>query len=352
MRAVITAGIILTLLIVVAALFLPMLGRSVADTATMVSAALRNAAALPPATTRAPAVAAMTFDDSSPELPPRESIRDDAHLVAPLIAPAPAPPVSTFNPHCGDATPALYPAIASALASAHRYPDFLQQMWRLCGPIETVVDGDNDGRITDFQRKPAVLAPVLDRALRQSTGVARQHLIFHIAIALPRDMARDRLLTLLATASADNDDREDAFAALAFVGDVDARNGFRQLAPQLPRAAVRRWVDTPEEYAALEDTGDRDVLRSYRCFELLARRTYFHIHAFGWFGAPRDCFPWSGTDHAVPTDEYDAMLAAWLARYPGHPGSDDMLLRRARIANDRHDPVAALRLATEAASAP
>ena len=110
--------------------------------------------------------------------------------------------------------------------------------------------------------------------------------------------------------------------ALAFNGDKTARAEFARLAENPSGAMVRNLVDTLVEIERIERMGNedaRDILRSYRALEVLTRKFYFRI--------VEDNIEVPYQSHFARTTELDAeLLPLWLARYPGHPGSDDVAL--------------------------
>ncbi|MDH3591101.1 MAG: hypothetical protein OER88_04445, partial [Planctomycetota bacterium] len=170
----------------------------------------------------------------------------------------------------------------------------------------------------------------LAHALEKSTDpIARQNLIFLTVLTLPIPRAKSLLEPI---EDGGGEDAEDVIGALAFSGDGDAFQRFRALgAPS--DAPVHRLIDTSRPADDLAATGTleaRRVLRSYRLIEALDRDVYFDITTLE---APHDWLP--------PPDPSDTtaerLLRAWLARYPNHPGSDDMALRLGRIAVRRGD---------------
>ncbi|MHC4848618.1 MAG: hypothetical protein ACYTEG_09210 [Planctomycetota bacterium] len=147
--------------------------------------------------------------------------------------------------------------------------------------------------------------------------VERQYLIFLAARMLPAATAAKLLRTLVQPG-----DHEDAVLALAFNGDKTARAEFARLAERPSRAVVHNLVDTLVEIERIERMGNedaRDILRSYRALEVLTRKFYFRI--------VEDNIEVAYQSHFARTNELDAeLLPLWLARYPGHPGSDDVAL--------------------------
>ncbi len=151
--------------------------------------------------------------------------------------------------------------------------------------------------------------------------VARQNLIFLIVLTVPFDRAAPWLREIAAEGSPA--DAEDVTVALAFSGDPDARARFLGLARSPERVNAHRLVNYFSDAALIAAEGTpeaRAFLRSYRAIEVLDRDPYFDdivVHAH-W-----EWLPHPGSPDALTAE----LLPAWLARYPGHPGSDDMALR-------------------------
>lgn len=194
------------------------------------------------------------------------------------------------------------------------------------------------------RRDGASLAVALAEAV---DPVARQNVIFLAVLTLPPEESYPWLRGLAAGDSAG--DAEDALLALAFDGDPEARAAFARLAGAPSRAPVHRLLDDHYDHEELGRTGTeaaRAVLRSYRAIEVLDREPYFKFtfhdvrHA-GW------------RPHPSRTPELDReLLPEWLARYPGHPGSDDMAIRLGWLATARGAHVEAARWYGRAAALP
>ncbi len=176
-------------------------------------------------------------------------------------------------------------------------------------------------RLGSHAREQERLAEALAEA---KNPVARQNLIFLTALTVPLSQC-EMWLRALADGE-DAGDAEDALLALAYGGAADGKEAFLRLAREPSPAKVHGLLDEWDEHEALGHTGTpeaREVLRSYRCIEVLDRVPYFkwtlveaRVH---WLG------------HPDPSDAVDrALRAAWIDRYPGHPGSDDMAYRIAR----------------------
>ncbi len=245
------------------------------------------------------------------------------------------------------------PLLTPALSSATRYPHFLRTMHRIGGlPVRTAADDPERPLAeasTRFHWEPEPMADVLNEALAGAQSVvARQALIFHMAIALPPDVGFPMLRAL--ANGQDPGDAEDAICALAFAGDRGAVAQFERLAAAPSEARVRRRIFWVSATTPIEKRGERDVLRSYRCIEVLGDRPYFHRHARSYNnqGAP---FPWAH-DATADDDTTRRLLTAWLRRYPGHCGSDNMAYRVALLHHASGRSVEALRWASRAAVEP
>ncbi len=173
----------------------------------------------------------------------------------------------------------------------------------------------------------------IQAAFEQASGpVVRQNLIFLAALALPLEVALPWLQKL--TRSADPDDAEDALVALAFTGEAAARAAFERLSRTPSPAKVRRIVDWYEQHnreSRSNDDTTRGLLRSYRAVEAYRREPYFKMVAYSAARGEqenRDWRLWVGWTERAELSRHESidLVEAWLARYPGHPGSDDMAL--------------------------
>lgn len=182
--------------------------------------------------------------------------------------------------------------------------------------------------------------------------VVRQNLIFLAALGLP-DVAGPWLQELASGTEAEAiyaPDREDALVALAFAGEGTYAASFEGLSLQASSAHVQRLVDRIDDHDAIGASGGldaRETLRAYRAIEVLDRAPYFKMLAHY---APLD---WQSR-RAASTDvaATERLLKAWLARYPGHPGSDDIARRLARAAIKAGRPVEAARWFSRSATLP
>jgi len=207
--------------------------------------------------------------------------------------------------------------------------------------------------IATHRALPGLAGPEAERDRLEKTlaealdPVARQNVIFLAVLTLPTDVSHPWLSSLMAGGS--GGDAEDALLALAFDGDAEGRARFAQLARAPSRAPVRRLVNNVDAHEELGQSGSdeaREVLRSYRAIEVLDRVPYFKMtfelvaHA-----------PW--VPHPARTPDLDReLLPAWLARYPGHPGSDDMGVRLGRIDTLRGEHYEAARWYSRASTMP
>jgi hypothetical protein len=188
----------------------------------------------------------------------------------------------------------------------------------------------------------------LEGTLAQATNpVARQNILFLAVLTLPTEVSHPWLRSVMT--GGPGGDAEDALLALAFDGDPAARFRFADLSRASSRAPVHRLLDTVYDHEALGESGTdeaREVLRSYRAIEVLDRDPYFDLT----FHNVRHA-PWLSHPTWTPDLARD-VLASWIARYPGHPGSDDMALRLGRIEIDRGAPLEAARWLSRSATMP
>ena len=194
-------------------------------------------------------------------------------------------------------------------------------------------------------QKPKTLAKGLKEALLLAENpVARQNIIFLAVLTLPLEEARPWLAEV--AAQGDDDDREDVTCALAFSGDTVAREEFRRLATVPADADVHKLRDLPCDIVHIANEGTVDarrILRSYHCIEVLDRDPYFDETLV--------YHPW--LPHPAPSDGLSReLLEAWLRRYPGHPGGDDMAWRLGRIHTRQGKHLMAARWYSRAATLP
>jgi hypothetical protein len=240
------------------------------------------------------------------------------------------------------------PDVARALAKAHDYGIALHRLYQLGDkPVR-----EDDVLVTRFQREPARMAGLLEQALAEASGVARQNIIFHMALALPDEIAFERLRAI--ARDGDRADAADVLHAMAFRGEPAALATFEALAARSDEADCHILCDGGHD--ELTRAGKRDVLRSYRCIELLDCRPYFHLHAWKYRRGLAATFPWADRKAAETVQQRRELakriLPCWLARYPGHPGGDDMAWRLSRACADDEQWLEAARWASRCATWP
>jgi len=174
----------------------------------------------------------------------------------------------------------------------------------------------------------ARLGTALDGA---TNPVSRQNIIFLVALTVPWERSEPWLRDV--ARAPDPEDAEDALGALAFSGAADEVATFRRLAREVAPAGVHRLMDELADQEALAREGTREarrILRSYRVIEVLDREPYFKLMAVvarvRWLPHPSD-----------PVHLAGVLLPAWLDRYRGHPGSDDMAYRVGRAQTNAYD---------------
>ncbi len=266
---------------------------------------------------------------ATPEL---DQILNGKPLAAPAPAPRAAPLPSNLPGWKQPATESQFAAVATALAHSPRFSDALQRLLQLgqgaTGSHETDPRHPGQSRyvyVTGFQRQPEKLAPHLFAAFEAARGVARQNIIFQVALCLPEPTCQPWLKGL--AAGSDTADADDASCALAFTGDQAAITAFAGG----PVTDCNLLCDDAGEHDLLADQGKREILRSYRCIELLDCRPYFWRHCWD-CGRGEECpFPWADRRAQDTVDQRTELAARllphWLKRFAGHPGSDDMAWR-------------------------
>lgn len=276
-------------------------------------------------------------------------------------APAPSPRAAALPSNLPGwkqpATEAQFVAVAQALARSPRYADALHRLLQL-GQGRTAVhepDPKDPTRSrfvyeTAFQRQPETLAPHLFAAFDAAQGVARQNIIFQAALCLPESISHPWLRGI--AAGSDAQDADDAHCALAFSGDQAAGAVFAGGTP----TGCHLLCDGAHEHDRLADLGRRDILRSYRCIELLDCRPYFWRHCWD-CGRGAECpFPWADRRHLDTFDQRNdlarKLLPLWLKRFAGHPGSDDMAWRLCQDCKARRQWFEAAQWASRCATMP
>jgi hypothetical protein len=257
--------------------------------------------------------------------------------VAPVPPAPPAPPGTTAQVPAGPtlegaprATPMPRPTARRSVA------DTLALLRGTRGWIKTLEAWLSlpaaDNATERSRRRAAVLTGLADPVVRQNT-------IFLAALMEPWEEVRPWLETL--RVGNDPDDAEDALCALAFSGDERAIEAFRGLARVPSGAPVHRLLDDADEADNLAVKGTREareILRAWRSIEALDGEPYFKIVKFSatrW-GRLSDSLHWLPRKPSAEARE--ALLVAWLARYPGHPGSDNVAIRLGDLRSEAQDP--------------
>ena len=191
--------------------------------------------------------------------------------------------------------------------------------------------------------------------------VARQNLIFLVALSFPWRLAEPWLTARLSESN--SEDAEDARWALGLSGDPAC---LEALAAGAPEQLETLLVDDLETHEALGLTGGPEArrrLRAYRALEVIDRAPYFkrtglsaHI---SWYphpqaapGGPWAAITWIDPERAAPPEQFQRLCELWLTRFPGHPGGDDVALRLGRILLSQQRPLAAARWFSRASLIP
>lgn len=200
-------------------------------------------------------------------------------------------------------------------------PSSLSDLWRARGWVAALRAHDGLPRLGTAALEQARIEEAFVSA---RNPVARQNLVFLSALTVPLAECEGWLRAV--ASGEDAADAEDALCALAFSGAGSEKEAFLALARAASAARVHRLLGTCDDHEALGQTGTpeaREVLRSYRCVEVFDREPYFkytHVAArISWLPHP---------DRSNGLER--ELLSAWVDRYPGHPGGDDMAYRVAR----------------------
>ncbi|MBZ0137087.1 MAG: hypothetical protein K8I27_12010 [Planctomycetes bacterium] len=252
-----------------------------------------------------------------------------------------------------------FPAVVSRLSRAVAYGSSLRHIHELAGEPDQDWAAREDGSVwlawqTRFQTNPDRMTPLFMQALDTATGIPKQNLIFQLALTLPDEVAFPKLREI--QDGTNPADTEDALCALAFRGDPGAVRTFELLAANKDEADCNILCDGPKAHDELARQGKREILRSYRCIELLDFRPYFHLHAWSYMRGDKAVFSWADEKAQRTTSQRRALaktlLPHWLNRYSGHPGSDDMAWRLSRTCEDDGEYVEAARWASRCATFP
>lgn len=205
------------------------------------------------------------------------------------------------------------------------------------------------------EQDPAAQLARLEQTLTLAMDpVVRQNLIFLVGLALPQELVAPWLATL--RTGSDPADAEDALVALAMRGDPAALAAFESLADTPSSVEARQLIDHHEVHDALGASSTleaRERLRSYRAIEVRLGEPYFKLTAYlasrQWGGGKYgEVLHWQPPAALERTIE-ERLLKAWLERYPGHPGSDNVALWLARLSAQHGDHLEAARWCARAA---
>ena len=214
--------------------------------------------------------------------------------------------------------------------------------------------------LLELGERPNRRLQTLDRAYAESADpVARQNLIFLVALGLPWELAEPWLRLRLAEGGAD---RLDALWALAMSGAEDALD---ELDAEAPQGVARVLVDSVEAHEVLGLTGgaeSRARLLGYRALEVVDRAPYFkktslHVHV-RWFPHPQagqgsaQSLLWIDGSRAAPVELATRLWATWVRGFPGHPGNDDVALRLGRVYLGQRQALSAARWFSRASVLP
>lgn len=282
-------------------------------------------------------------DTPLPPPPLRESVR----------------PSSSGLPGWGRAaTDGQLPAVAAALSKAVRYDDCLARIHQLAGKAtwrgEEYVVGAEPFYETRFQRDPERATDLMIDALDNSSGVARQNLIFQLAITLPDELSFPKLNSI--RAGSDPADAEDALCALAFRGDPAAMAEFEALAARHCKADCNILCDSVKQHDKFAQQGKRGLLRSYRCIEVLDFRPYFQLHSWSFRRGAGEEFTWASKRFSETVSQRREtakhLLPCWIKRFHMHPGSDDMAWRMSKMCCEDEQWLEGARWASRCATFP
>ncbi len=189
-------------------------------------------------------------------------------------------------------------------------------------------------------------AELLGRLKSVEDGKVRQNVIFLAALVSGEPGKLLAPVFRRETAWSDKNDAIDAGVALAMLGGKEA---VRWLLNEYEgdtcfKAGFSLEFDRLAEFESRKNA--RSVMRSYRAFEILARRAYFLLQSVT--SRPNQLFPslWCPAPIKPADDEHaEEMLGALIALWPHHPGADNFAYHACCIAARRGDALRACRWA-------
>ncbi|HAK95375.1 MAG TPA: hypothetical protein DCM87_10315 [Planctomycetes bacterium] len=166
------------------------------------------------------------------------------------------------------------------------------------------------------------------------SGKVRQNIIF--LVALTAADARERLAALFTSPASAAEDRADAGCALAALGDEAAAEWLLRdfaASEDFVGRPVFEFADYRKEEA---DEKNRATIRSYRFWETIFRRPYFR---------PLQFLARAGLYRLTVAGDGDRardalarrLMPIFIAKWHGHPGSDDLALRMLNYALEERD---------------
>jgi len=264
---------------------------------------------------------------SEPENPPRTPRRKSLLLASETAAPTPRVDVATL-----------------VSDSQVQVPDSFDYSWYSSPPSLPEARGWAQSNEALYQlrlgARPERRLQTIDRAYASAHDpVARQNLIFLVALGSPWELAEPWLRLRLEEGGAH---AQDALWALAMSGAEDALRQVEAAPPQ--RKVSRVLVDSVEAHEVLGVAGgaeSRARLLAYRALEVVDRTPYFkktslNVHV-RWFPHPQagegsaQSLLWIDGSRAAPLELATRLWATWVRGFPGHPGNDDVALRLGNV---------------------
>lgn len=192
---------------------------------------------------------------------------------------------------------------------------------------------------------------LLERLPALARGKARQNIVFLVALTAPDAAERLEPLWRGAVREATGADRMDAACALAALGHAEAQEWLEANLPTSEEFLTRPIFDWAGYLAAERDEARRAAIRSYRLWEVIFRRSYYRPLQF--LARASLYTRTAGLRDALRADEIAArLLPVFIARWHGHPGSDDVALRMMNFAIQKRDRRSIYRWAQRASLLP